>query len=86
MFPVIILIIGDVQGNHKLCGMYNSFYGTSRVNHSCDCLWIRTDDENVECDFMSHQYVKNLCDSNNEDELKEISHHNIVNAFNTIVL
>ena len=35
---------------------------------------------------MSHQYVKNLCDSNNEDELKEISHHNIVNAFNTIVL
>ena len=33
MLPVIILIVGDAQGNHKLCGMYNSFYGTSRVNH-----------------------------------------------------
>ena len=33
MFPVIILMVGDAQGNHKLCGMYDSFYGTSRVNH-----------------------------------------------------
>ena len=86
MFPVIILIIGDAQGNHKLCGMYNSFYGTSRVNHSCDCPWIRTDDENVECDFMSHQYVKKLCESNKEDDLKEISQHNIINAFDTVVM
>ena len=84
MFPVIILIIGDAHGNHKLCGMYNSFYGTSRVNHSCDYPWIRTDDENVECDFMSHQYIKNLCESHEEDELKDISQHNIVNAFDTV--
>ena len=39
MFPIIILIVGDAQCNHKLCGMYNSFHGTSRVNHSCDCPW-----------------------------------------------
>ena len=35
---------------------------------------------------MSHKYVKNLCESNNEDELKEISQHNIVNAFDTVVV
>ena len=76
IFPVNILIIGDAQCSHKLCGMYNSFYGTSRVNHSCDYPWIRTDNENVECDFMSHQDIKNLCESNEEDELKIF--HNII--------
>ena len=86
MFPVIILIVGDAQGNHKLCGMYNSFYGTSRVNHSCDCPWISTDDENMECNFISHQYIKMLCETNNEDELKSMSQHNIVNAFDNIVI
>lgn len=86
MLPVIILIVGDAQGNHKLCGMYNSFYGTSRVNHSCDCPWNRTDDENVQCDFISHQYVKMLCETNDESELKIISQHNIVNAFDKVLI
>ena len=86
MFPVIILIVGDAQGNHKLCGMYNSFYGTSRVNHSCDCPWNQTDDENIICNFVPHQYIKALSEKNRDDELNALSQHNIINAFDQIVI
>ena len=66
--------------------MYNSFYGTPRVNHSCDCPWFQTDDENTKCNFMPHGYIKMLPQQNKDEDLNAISQHNIGNAFDRIIL
>ena len=86
MFPVITLVVGDAQGNHKLTGMYGKFVGVNRVNHSCDCEWKNTDNPNIKCDFMRASYVKMLCLENNTEELKNISQHQICNAFDSVQL
>ena len=43
--PVIILIVGDAQGNHKLTGMYGKSTEVNHENHSCNCPWTETDNE-----------------------------------------
>ena len=80
MKPVIILIVGDSQGSHKLSGMYGSFSKGSRVNHSCNCPRLKTDDETYECSFMKQSYIRQLCSTNNNEELKRISQHKIKNS------
>ena len=84
MKPVVILIVGDSQGNHKLSGMYGSFSKGARVNHSCDCPRLKTDDETYECSFMKQSYIRQLCSANNNEELKRISQHNIENAIDNL--
>ena len=66
MIPIIILIVGDAQGNHKLAGMKVSFSGTFRVNHSCNCRWLDTDNEKIKCRFMKQSYLQKLCEDENE--------------------
>jgi len=84
MKPVIILIVGDAQGNHKLAGMYGKFTEVNRVNHSCNCPWIETDNENFKCKFMKSSVIKHLCEIGDEPTLNSISQHNIRNAFDII--
>ena len=86
MIPVIILIVGDAQGNHKLAGMKVSFSGTFRVNHSCNCRWFDTDNEKIKCQFMKQSYLQKLCEDGNEEELKLLSQHNIKNAFDEVLI
>ena len=84
MIPVVMLIIGDAQGNHKLAGMYGKFFGTSRVNHSCSCRWKDTDNPHIQCTFVKQSTIKTLCEKGLDEELKNISQHNIINAFDSI--
>ena len=86
MIPVVILIIGDAQGTHKFCGMYGKFFDTGRVNHSCDCRWIDSDNPNIQCNYMKRSYVKHLVSENKVDDLQSISQHNISNAFDNVTL
>ena len=86
MIPVIALVVGDAQGNHKLTGMYGKFMGVGRVNHSCDCEWKDTDNPNIKCNFVKASYVKRLCLENNLEELKKLSQHQICNAFDSVQL
>ena len=86
MIPVIILIIGDAKGNHQLAGMYGKFCDVARVNHSCDCPWLDSDNPNVSCQFMKHSHINQMSVEGNEDELQALSHHNISNAFDTVSL
>ena len=81
MIPVITLSIGDAQGNHKLDGMYGKFFDVERVNHSCNCPWKESDNPKVSCQFMNHSHVNKLSVEGRDEELKNISHHNISNAF-----
>ena len=86
MIPVVVLIVGDAQGNHKLAGMFGKFFDTARVNHSCSCLWKDTDNPNISCKFINQSYINKLCSDDNNQELHSISQHNIKNAFNNIIL
>ena len=62
MKPIILLIVGDAKGNHKLAGMYGKFTEVNRVNHSCNCPWTETDNETFKCSFMKHSDIKYLCE------------------------
>ena len=84
MIPVVMLIIGDAQGNHKLAGMYGKFFKTSRVNHSCSCKWVDTDNPKIQCSFVKQSTIRMLCTEGLGDELRSISQHNITNAFDSI--
>ena len=84
MKPVILLVIGDAQGNHKLTGMYGKFTEVNRVNHSCDCPWICTDDETYKCNFVKQSHIRKLCRDGDHVHLNLLSQHNIQNAFETI--
>ena len=84
MIPVVLLIVGDAQGNHKFAGMYGKFFETSRVNHSCNCRWLDTDNPNIECTFVKQSTINKLCTDGNDVELGNISQHNISNAFNSV--
>ena len=84
MIPVVMLIVGDAQGNHKLAGMYGTFSRTARVNHSCDCSWLHTDDPKITCSFVNQSTINRLCVEGAQDKLKSISQHNIINAFNLL--
>ena len=86
MIPIIILIVGDAQGNHKLAGMKVSFSGTFRVNHSCNCRWLDTDNEKIKCGFMKQSYVRKLCEDENEEELQLLSQHDIKNTFDEVLV
>ena len=86
MRPVVILIVGDAQGNHKITGMYGKFFDTGRVNHSCNCPWWMTDQPNVQCEFVPQTLIDDYCDRSDISNLQKLSHHNISNAFRTIQL
>ena len=86
MRPVVILIVGDAQGNHKITGMYSKFFDTERVNHSCNCPWWMTDPPKVQCEFVPQTLIDDYCDRSDISNLQKLSHHNISNAFRTIRL
>ena len=86
MKPVIILIVGDTQGNHKLAGMYGSFSNTHRLNHSCNCPRSHTDDPNYKCEFVLQSDLHRLFRENQEEQLNSMSQHMIDNAFNKVVV
>ena len=85
MKPILILVVGDAVGNHKLCGMYNNFHNAYRVNHSCDCPLMRTDDPNYICKFVLQKDIDLLNDVNDIETLNQMSYHNIKNAFRKIM-
>ena len=84
MKPVLILVVGDAVGNHKLAGMYNNFSNTYRVNHSCDCPLVHTDDPNYVCQFVNQSDINTLCDLDDIKTLNDLSYHKVQNAFRTI--
>lgn len=81
MKPVLILIIGDALGNHKLAGMFNNFSNTHRVNHSCNCPLEHTDNPNYVCKFINQSDISLLCDLGDVETLGKLSYHGIRNAF-----
>ena len=86
MKPVLLLVIGDAQGNHKLAGMYNNFSNTFRANHSCDCPLHKTDDPDFSCQFVKQSDIDFLCDTGDLATLNKLSHHRIRNAFRDVKL
>ena len=37
MKRIILLVVGDAQGNHKPAGMYGKFTEVNWINHTCVC-------------------------------------------------
>ena len=81
MKPVLIVVVGDAVGNHKLAGMFNNFSNTYRANHSCNCPLIHTDDPEYACRFVNQSDVDILSDMGDITTLNRLSYHRVRNAF-----
>ena len=86
MKPVLIVVVGDAVGNHKLAGMFNNFSNTYRANHSCNCPLIHTDDPEYACRFVNQSDVDILSDMGDITTLNRLSYHRVRNAFRDIDL
>ena len=76
----IAFIIGDCEGHDKLCGRFGTHHlENAMVCRDCDCSTNDLDDPNVSCSPMLVERIQNL--AGDLDGLKQISHHNIQNAF-----
>ena len=86
MKPVLIVVVGDAVGNHKLAGMYNNFSNTYRANHSCSCPLMHTDDPEYSCRFVNQSDIDILSDMGDISTLNKLSYHRVRNAFRDIDL
>jgi hypothetical protein len=81
----VAFVMGDCKGNDNLAGKYASHAkGVRRISRACNCRSQDADQTNFQCEFVTKNQVQQAIADNNLDALKEISQHNVVNAFHKV--
>jgi len=76
----IAFIVGDCEGNDRLCGRYGTHnLGNALVCRDCDCSTDDADDPLIICEPLTLEMFD--VDNDDPDTLSHLSHHNIDNAF-----
>jgi len=79
----ISIVIGDCEGNDKLCGRYGTHQkGNALVCRDCDCPTSLSDVCNISCQPLTTALISNI--RHNPEALKAHSHHGIDNAFHEL--
>ena len=78
VLPVIQYLIGDCKNHHIFCGRLSTHtLKTPWLCRDCNCPSLKADDENFECRFLTKLDFL----GKTEDELRQMSHVKIRNAF-----
>ena len=81
VFPLCLFVV-DIQGAHKLVGMFDSYSQVERPCISCDCTFDNLDNFRVQCNAIIHDDMLNAIINKSKDELKQYSQHKLPeNAF-----
>ena len=81
VFPLCLFVV-DIQGAHKLVGMFDSYSQVERPCISCDCTFDNLDNFRVQCNAIIHDDMRNAIINKSKDELKQYSQHKLPeNAF-----
>ena len=77
----------DTEEADKLCGKYLSRgANVSQLCRYCTCPNDETDSCVAKYPYKTEPMIKALCEKNNEEKLKELSQHNIVNSHHGILM
>ena len=78
---LFVLIIGDLQGQDKCCGMYGSNNRNS-ISRCCDCTTEFADDHEWVCEYRTTKMILEMINRNApKEEWQIMSMYNIQNAF-----
>jgi hypothetical protein len=81
----IMFIMGDCKGNDGLAGRFSSHTkGVRKISRACNCKSKNADNTSFKCKFLTKAEVKDAVHRNDLDELKELSQHNVRNAFHSV--
>ena len=58
VFPLCLFVV-DIQGAHKLVGMFDSYSQVERPCISCDCTFDNLDNFRVQCNAVIHDDMRN---------------------------
>ena len=77
----------DTEEADKLCGKYlTRGANVSQLCRYCTCPNDESDSCVAKYPYKTEPMIKALCDKNNEEKLKELSQHNIVNSHHGILM
>ena len=81
LFPLCLLVV-EIQGAHKLVGLFDLYSQVERPCMSCDCTFDNLDNFQVQCNAIIHDDMRNAIINRSKDKLKECSKHKLPeNAF-----
>ena len=80
----LLYVIGDTEGHDKLCAHYQNRTKSNAICRYCQCPSDQTGNPDASYKKTSAKYIANLARRRNLDELKRLSYHCVVNAFNDI--
>lgn len=84
LFPVAF-VMGDCKGNDALAGRYGSHAkGVRRISRACNCQSKKANDPNFRCQYVKQADIQTAVESKDLYRLKELSQHNIQNAFHNV--
>ena len=76
VFPLCLFVV-DIQGAHKLVGMFDSYSQVERPCISCDCTFDNLDNVHTQCNAVIHDDMYNAIINKSKDELKQYSQHKL---------
>ena len=80
----VLFIIGDTEGQDKICGRYTS---RSNVSHLCRCCNVpfqETDNPEYKYKLNNHRRIMKKIENSSKDQLKNLSMHKLTNAWKDI--
>jgi Plavaka transposase len=81
----VAFVMGDCKGNDSLAGRFASHTkGVRRISRACNCRSQDSDQTNFQCEFVTMDEVQGAVLANDLDALKEMSQHNVRNAFHKV--
>ena len=76
VFPLCLFVV-DIQGAHKLVGMFDSYSQVERPFISCDCTFDNLDNVQTQYNPVIHDDMYNAIINKSKDELKQYSQHKL---------
>ena len=77
MVFLLCLFVVDIQGTHKLVGMFDSYLQLERPCISCNCTFDNLDNFWEQCNAIIHDDIPNTIINDSKDELKQYSQHKL---------
>jgi hypothetical protein len=80
----VLFIIGDTEGQDKLCGRYSCLKNPKRLCRYCNCPFEETDNPYAKFSYTKQHPIERLIERGDEISLKRYSMHCIENAWHGI--
>jgi hypothetical protein len=77
----VLFIIGDTEGQDKICGRFTSRSNVSHLCRCCDCPFEETDNPEFKYKLNNHQKIMKKIRKSSKQELRSIAMHKLTNAW-----